>query len=621
MPRIGGLVSSAPLERLTADLRHLLAGFSHSDGRTEVVTLGTAALGAVSSSTAGAAVARCGSLVGVLDGFLCGLPSGGHVGAVQSPFEAWLALVDRAGIEPALHQVSGDFALAVHDTRTSRTWLVRDRLGVRPLYYATRPEGLAFASQPGKLLRLSGVSPKVSHRYLGLFAGSHYRTFDNDPRASPFSAVAQLPAGHLLEMAGAEIRSVRQYWALTDQPDWTAPDAVLAEQYRDLLASAVRARLNVARRPAFTLSGGMDSSSVLASAAQSRQSGQHAYSSVYTDPTFDESAEIGTMLGRAVAEWHPVRVDSPDVFTLVSKMVRAHDEPVATATWLSHFLLCERVAADGFDSLFGGLGGDELNAGEYEYFFFHFADMRYTGNEHGLRTEVAHWAAHHDHPIYRKNQAVAEAALSRLVDLQHPGLCLVDRARVDRYAHTVNRDFFDVEAFEPVMDRPFRSYLKNRTYQDIFRETAPCCLRAEDRQAWHAGLDHFDPFFDHKLVEFMFRVPARLKIKDGVTKILLREAMRGILPEATRTRVKKTGWNAPAHVWFSGEGLSNLYDLVGSRSFVERGIYDVAAVHRVLKEHEAILRDQTPRENHMMFLWQLVNLELWLRDVDAVVAR
>ena len=166
------------------------------------------------------------------------------------------------------------------------------------------------------------------------------------------------------------------------------------------------------------------------------------------------------------------------------------------------------------------------------------------------------------------------------------------------------------------MDRPFRSYLKNRAFHDIFRETAPCCLRAEDRQTTAFGMQHFDPFFDYRLLEFMFRVPGSLKIRNGVTKILLREATKGLLPEATRTRVKKTGWNAPAHVWFSGAALDALQDMVQSRVFRERGIYNVPEVMRLIGEHRSIIADPAPRENHMMFLWQLANLELWQRSLE-----
>ena len=114
----------------------------------------------------------------------------------------------------------------------------------------------------------------------------------------------------------------------------------------------------------------------------------------------------------------------------------------------------------------------------------------------------------------------------------------------------------------------------------------------------------------------MFRVPGSMKIRDGVTKRLLREAMRGVLPEATRTRIKKTGWNAPAHVWFSGRGLESLRDLVASRAFRERGVYHLATVDRLIAEHAANTAPGGPRD-HMMFLWQLVNLEIWLGSLAA----
>jgi asparagine synthase (glutamine-hydrolysing) len=132
------------------------------------------------------------------------------------------------------------------------------------------------------------------------------------------------------------------------------------------------------------------------------------------------------------------------------------------------------------------------------------------------------------------------------------------------YAHVLRPGFFDLEQFEPVMDRPFASYLKNPAFQDMFRETLRYCLRAQDRHCSALGVENFNPFLDHGLVEFMFRVPGTLKIRDGITKRLLRRAMNGILPETTRTRVKKTGWNAPAHLWFSGPPLDALRDRVRS---------------------------------------------------------
>ena len=228
---------------------------------------------------------------------------------------------------------------------------------------------------------------------------------------------------------------------------------------------------------------------------------------------------------------------------------------------------------------------------------------------------MARWVEHHDHPIHRKSLAVVEAHFGRVVDFSQPGRCLPDRARLDRYLAALNPEFYRLEEFTPVMEAPFTSYLKNRTFQDIFQETAPCCLRAEDRQAAAYGLEHFDPFFDYRLLEFMFRVPGSMKIRDGVTKILLREAMRGVLPEETRGRIKKTGWNAPAHVWFSGAKLDWVRDTIASREFGARGIYARAELERLLVEHDRIVGGAELRDNHMMFLWQLVNLDAWAREL------
>ena len=534
-----------------------------------------------------------------------------------SDTELLARLYRRAGFAATLAQLNGDFAIALYDEPARTLWLARDRMGVKPLYYASSGGRFGFASRPRPLLALPGIDPSINARFAAVFAASHYRYFDNHPGESPFANVSQLPGAHWLRLRDGEVTTGR-YWTLEDRPDLEGTEGELAEQYRSLLMDAVRLRVAVAHRPVFTLSGGMDSSSVLASAVRVVGERQPAISTVYTDRTFDESDEIRSMLDTTVSEWHQVPVDAPDVLDLVARMVAAHDEPVATATWLSHYVLCDRAAALGFGAVFGGLGGDELNAGEYEHFFYHFADLRLNGEGLQLEREIERWVAYHDHPVHRKDRQVAEAVMSRVTDPSRPGVCLPDAARMRRYFDTLDPAFYDLESFTPIMESPFTSYLKTRTWQDLTHETAPCCLRAEDRQTVAFGLDNFVPFFDHRLVEFMFRVRGSLKIRDGVTKILLREAMRGVLPEETRTRIKKTGWNAPAHVWFSAGGQAMLRDLIGSAAFRERGIYNVKEVTRLVDEHERIVSTGELRDNHMMFFWQLVNLELWLRSADRL---
>lgn len=571
----------------------------------EIFSIGSATLGQARGRQANAAQSN--GVICVMDGFIYDGP--GLSG--QGPDALWiLELYLKNGFTESLSLINGDFAVALFDTREDTLWLARDRFGIKPLYYSFKKRIFTLASRPGALLKAPGVSAEIDRRFAAVFACSHYRYFDNLPERSPFKDVFQLPAGHYLRFKNGEIKTER-YWRLEEQPDLNSPEDELAEQYRDLLLDSVKIRLQKAKAPVFTLSGGMDSSSVLSSAVSLTGDRRPAISTVYDDKTYDESGEIESMLETKVSKWHQSEVGDPDVFELVKQMVDINEEPVATATWLSHFLLCRQAADLGYESLFGGLGGDELNAGEYEYFFFHFADLRLKGENETLSEEVKLWIKYHDHPIFKKNAGLVEEMFSRVVDLSRPGICLPESKRLFGYGRALNPYFFNMDDYTPVMVHPFTSYLKNRTFQDIFYETAPCCLRAEDRQTAAFGLDNFLPFFDHRLAEFMFRIPGHMKIRRGVTKHLLRSAMKGLLPEDTRTRIKKTGWNAPAHVWFAGPGREPLMDMIKSTRFRNRGIYIIEKVEDIIAEHCEIVASGAVKENHMMFLWQLVNLELW----------
>ena len=518
------------------------------------------------------------------------------------------------GFPECLKNLQGDFALSLYDEFSSTLFLARDRLGVRPLYYVATSNWIAFSSQPLALTELPGVGREPDPIFLGLYAGCHYRTFDNDPHASPYKNIRQVPAGHWVRWCGGTLE-VERYWGLSDEANLQGSEESLSKEYRKKILSAVQARLKEAKKPGFLLSGGMDSSSVLSSAVSITGRKQKAYSATYSDAAYDETGEIRTILDSKVSHWTNVRVGEKSVFEKIRKMVRIHEEPVATATWLSHYEVCRQASQNGIGSFFTGLGGDELNAGEYEHFIFFFADLHRLGKKSLLRKEIASWQRHHDHPIYRKHRMIAMDLIRRRTDSARQGSVRPDERLYLRYKRCVNQEIFDLSLFTPVLDRIFSDSLKNRSYQDIFRETAPCCLRAQDRNGWAFGLPHHNPFYDVDLVEFMFRIPGTLKIRNGVTKHLLRKAMKGILPESTRTRVRKTGWNAPAHLWFSGNNGNALKEMVRSKAVRGSGIYRVSEVDRIIDEHNDIVSTGKQMENHMMFLWQLANLCIWLEEL------
>jgi len=549
-----------------------------------------------------------------LDGALYEKPS---ACAGEHDASALLRMIEQWGIEAALDRVEGDFAVAMWDERTHRLSLARDRFGLRPLYYVHTKSGVACASRLRALLALPGVKIEPRSAYVARYAASHYRTFDDEEHLTPFEGVKQVPAGAVVTLDAHGERTHR-YWQLTDQGDLECDENALAERLRDLLHAAVARRARRSVSPMFTLSGGMDSSSVLFMAARVMARSPVACSAVYEHTEYDESNEIRESLDGAGIAWHPIEVSNELDLDMLANAIRAHDEPLATATWLAHFQLCQAAAQLRATELFDGLGGDELNAGEYEYFPFHFADLKASGDAHALEHEIECWAQLHDHPIHRKSRDVALAMMASQTDPSLPGVTVPNAARTLRYVDVLDDGAALLRSFQPARGHPFASYLKNRAFQDLTRETMPCCLRASHRNTLAAGMVNRSPFLDRALVEFMFAIPGTMKIRDGVTKHVLREAMRGVLPEPTRTRVKKVGWNAPSDKWFVGAGADMMRDVVSSQAFRERGIYRTDRLLALIDEHEAIITSGQPRENHMMLLWQALNLDLWLREVDTM---
>lgn len=619
MTRLAAAIHPDPRHRREVVAR-MLAAFGEPDA---IVEADGAALGTVGGTPGGTRRHEVGAIA--LDGLLYDLSAHADPDeALRRDDAAALArLMAHDGGVGALEQVNGDFGLAWYDERTRRLHLARDRFGMRPLFYARIDGGWVAASQPRGILQLTEIPTTPDDGFLVRFGAMHYRMIDNEPERSPYAAIAQVPAASIVTLtADRPTASTSRYWSMEDLGDLPGSEEELAEEYRVLLVEAVRARLARFPKRTFTLSGGMDSSSVLAAAVHLEGRPQVAFSSLYDDPTFDERDEIADMLEGHVADWRRIVLPSDvDLVADVDRMIDLHDEPVATATWLSHLRITEAAASEGFDAFFGGLGGDELNAGEYEYFPFHFADLRAAGSDDELRREIAAWVTHHDHPVFRKSPTVAEDAMRRLVDREQPGRCLVDTERLGRYLHVLSADRRPAGGFQPVMETVFDSYLKNRTWQDLSRETLPCCVRAEDRHGTYFGIPPVLPFLDPAVVEFMYRIPGTMKIRDGVTKRLLRRATTGLLPEATRERVKKTGWNAPAHLWFAGSGADVLRDVAHSSTFDRLGLYDRPAVLKLIDDHEHIVASGAARENHMMFLWPFLNLMRWISWIESGAPR
>jgi asparagine synthase (glutamine-hydrolysing) len=324
---------------------------------------------------------------------------------------------------------------------------------------------------------------------------------------------------------------------------------------------------------------------------------------------YDETAGVEALI--KATGWRLNRVDltAPDLLSETKSLMRLVGAPVATVTWLAHHVLAKRAKAFGHDFLFSGLGGDESLAGEFEHFFVFFADLKASGRLDLLEKETAAWIRLHDHPVFKKSAEVRDGWHRRNLDLA------TGEIRVDMRRYAAVREWFDpvwVAAREaaapPVpMPRPYPFFLSNRLFQEMSYETSPPTLWSEALSSRAAGVKGIFPMTSLRCLSAALSAPGTSKYENGVTKMLLRRAMAGILPDCSRLNPVKTGFNAPLDLWLRDKALSGAcLDLFGSRKFRSLGWLRPGAAETILKQHLEGERD------HMMLLWPLISLALFL---------
>ncbi len=530
--------------------------------------------------------------------------------------ELILMSIEKIGLPATLAKINGDFALALIDQHSDSLTLARDRFGIRPLYYSSKGPNCGFSSSIRSLLNLSFVSKNINPTFLKTAAALNYRFLDTHPNRTPFLDVVQVPPGSIVEFKKGSINNYSFYeW----QSDEKRQGLIVTEtDYIELFEDSVARRLKKSSDPIFTLSGGLDSSAVIAMAHKITGIPQPAISSIHEDKSFDEKLEIMDVVNSGIVEWEAVSIDNPNIFDLLEKVTPHHEYPIPTATWLNHFILTKKAKKLGYRSLFTGLGGDELNAGEYDYFFYFFADLKHQKKDALLRKEIEAWIRNHNHPIFQKTKHLAMSQISKLTSPSTTGNCNPDIELLYKYQKILHSDLTDLSDVIPTYPATSDSYLLSHSRNELLQTTMPCCLRASNLNSNAMGISDFHPFLDYRLFELMDGVPSEQKIQNGITKAFARRAYKGLLPEPTRTRIVKKGWNAPAHQWFADEGRKKLLDLISSRQFIERGIYNQKELHKVVNQHFKIVESGKNIENHMMVIWQIVSLEIWLRNVESL---
>ena len=502
----------------------------------------------------------------------------------------------------------GMFAFAIHDARTRQLFVARDRLGVKPLFYAPIPDGsILFGSE----LKALTAHPAL-RREIDLTAIDDYLAFGYVPdHACILRGVKKLPAGHyLLLQLGSPLPQPIQYWDLDFSRRTRGSQAELSEELLRLMRQGVTSRM-VADVPlgAF-LSGGVDSSSVVALMAEASRQPIKTCSIGFDVDALDES-EYAETIARRFATDHRSRKVAADDFGLIDKLAYHFDEPFADASALPTYRVCE-MAREQVTVALSGDGADEALAGYRRHVFHHKEEQVRGLFPQNLRESVfgglgklypkADWAPR---PLRAKTTLLS---LARTGPEGYTDAVSLTNAsqRHALYSQSMRSAISGYRAethMERLMtDAPAQSGLDRAQYADMKMWLPGDILTKVDRTSMAVGLEAREPLLDHRLIEFAATLPERMRIRGGQGKWLMKKTMEGYLPQEILYR-PKMGFVTPIDQWFRGPLAERARDLSTSRTLSQMDMFDSKIIARTAEDHI------TGRVNNGRLLWQLVMLE------------
>jgi len=530
----------------------------------------------------------------------------GHKLRTRTDTETIAHLYEDEG-ERCVERLRGMFAFAIWDRRERRLFIARDRVGKKPLHYTLVGRTLVFGSEIKSLLLHPGVKREVNLQAISDFLSFGYVP---DP-ATAFTGVSKLPPGHTLTFKDGRI-SVRRYWDFDYSGDPAAPglrepearEEDYIERLRELIAESVRVRLESDVPLGAFLSGGIDSSVVVAMMA--REMRVKTFSIGFSDAGFDE-LRYAQIAARHFGADHHEFVVTPDVCHLVNEIVWHHDEPFADVSSVPTYVV-SKMAREYVTVALSGDGGDEVFGG-YERYVVDRRRRRYDRIPGFLRRALLRASRSLPQGAYGKRflRSVALEPAARYVD----NVTYFDRdAQLNLFSEDARlalAGYDPAERFERTFAAPAsRSRLDHLLYLDSKTYLPGDILVKVDRMSMANSLETRAPLLDHRLIEFAQTIPASFKLRGLETKYIFKRAAAGLIPDEIINRPKQ-GFDVPIRRWFNRELREMLDDTLNDRRARERGDFNHQAVLAILDEHRRGVRD------HAHHLWSLLVLELWRR--------
>jgi asparagine synthase (glutamine-hydrolysing) len=469
----------------------------------------------------------------------------GHDFRSTSDTEVLLHALARWG-EAALPRLMGMFAFALLDLRERTLTLARDPFGIKPLYYAHTARAFGFASELKALLELPGLSRQVDaqrvYEYLVFGLGSHGdRTM--------FADVRQLPPAHVMRVPlddPAAVR-IRRYWSLDlgRRADLSFDEA--AGRLREMFLDSVRLHLRSDVPVGAALSGGVDSSAIVAGMRRVQPSLRlHTFTYVADDPAISEEGWAARAGAAAGATMHQVRVTAGDLLEDLDRLIEVQDEPFGSTSIYAQHRVFRLAAEAGIKVMLDGQGADEMFGGYPVYTAARFAGLVRSG--HPVRAAAFLRRASR---LPGRGGMLARAAEYLAPEfLQGPLRRAAGRGLEPAW---LNGGWFrarGVRARAPSRRFPVSDVLRHELAQTLSHTSLPMLLRYEDRNSMAYGIESRVPFLTTALAEFVFALPEEYLVdRGGTTKAVFRAAMRGVVPDEVLDRRDKIGLATPEHAW------------------------------------------------------------------------
>ena len=525
--------------------------------------------------------------------------------------ETVLKVFEREGARTP-ESLRGMFAFAIWDRTTRELFLARDRFGVKPLYYAHAADGtLVFGSEIKAILASGVVRPALNEAalpdYLANHAPSGHETL--------FAGVRRLPAGHTMRWRDGELR-VDQYWDLSFEKSAaaaSASDADLVAEYGERFREAVRLRLMADVPLGMFLSGGIDSAAIAATMSQLVGDRVKTFSVAFAEREANELHYARLVAEKFRTDHHEIVVSPQDFFSALPRLVWHEDEPIAHPSSVA-LNFVSRLASQHVKVVLTGEGSDETLAGydRYRKTIYNLALGRVYERLPGARAlgRGAVGLLPASSPVRQKLERTFLCLPAELDAIYYDNFSVFSRARQHALlAPDVRARLGDPDPYAAMRGfqarRPAASLLDQLLYVDT-KTYLHELLMKQDQMSMAASIESRVPFLDHPLVEWVASLPERMKLRGLTTKWILRQAMRGTLPEEILSR-KKMGFPVPVGRWFRGEFRHLLDEYVLSERARARGLFDPTSVRTLVEQH------QRAEANHSERLWSLVNLEMWQR--------